>query len=396
MIYHGTFLFPESGERLSGRLGTEHGRIGWFEAGDARDGDVSLPGTVTPGLIDAHVHLTLDGGIDPVGTLLRQSLTERVLSAAQRLQRNLYAGITTVRDLGGPNNIAVDLAKAVEAGTLTGSRVVACGHNLTMTGGHGHAFGREADGVDGVRRAARDELKAGAAVLKFMATGGVLTPGVRAGAEAYTLEEMRAGAEEAHKAGKRTAAHAQGLQGIKNALRAGIDTIEHGAFDEWDEEGLELLLTRHLVPTLAAPNGILGGRGQLAAWILDKTEPIAERHQETTAEAYRAGALIVAGTDAGTPLNPHGSLSRELSLLRSVGLTPLGVLQAATVTAADALDLTGLAGTLTSGAHADLVAWDGNPLEDITAYERPQVVVKGGVRLEPADPSYTPTAAPLA
>ncbi len=378
MTYYGTFLFPETGEQKTGRLVVENKRIVRFEAGEKQDGDQHLPGVVTPGLIDAHLHLTLGGGLDPVGMLMRQSVTERVLSAVARLKQNLVAGVTTVRDLGGPNNIAVDLANAVDAGTVTGSRVVACGHNLTMTGGHGHALGREADGPDGVRQGARAELKAGAQVIKFMATGGVITPGVRAGASAYTVAELRAGVEEAHKAGKRTAAHAQGLEGIKNALKAGIDTIEHGAFDEWDEEGIELLLPRHLVPTLAAPHGIMGGRGKLAAWILAKTEPIAERHKETTVEAYEAGVQIVAGTDAGTPLNPHGGLATELALMAELDLASLTILQAATVTAADALALTGQVGTFTSGAFADVVAWDGDPLQDVTAYQRPKVVIKDG------------------
>ncbi len=259
--------------------------------------------------------------------------------------------------------------------------LVSSGRNITMTGGHGHFLGTEADGENAVRAAARAELKAGAQVLKFMATGGVLTLGIRAGAEAFTEAELRAGIEEAHKADKRTAAHAQGLAGIKNALRAGIDTIEHGAFDAWDDEALALLQDRWLVPTLAAPDGILSGKETLPTWMIAKTEPIAAKHLENTAVAHQAGVRIVAGTDSGTPFNPHGNLPKELELLHSVGLSPLEVLQAATVIAAEALDLTGKVGTLTPGAWADLAVWAADPLDNVTTYKKPTVVISIGTRV---------------
>lgn len=384
MTYHGTFLFPETGASSTGRLSVQEGRIVAFEETDAQADDVTLSGIITPGLIDAHVHLLLDGSADPVGTLTRSSPVERVLYAQTHLEQHLAAGITTVRDLGGPDNIAIQLAKAVASGNLRGPRILSAGRNITMTGGHGHAFGHEADGPDAVRAAARAELKSGAQLLKFMATGGVMTQGVKAGAEAFSEAELRAGIEEAHKAGKRTAAHAQGLNGIKNALRAGIDTIEHGAFDRWDEDALGLMQGRWLVPTLAAPDGILSGKDKLPAWVLEKTEPIAERHRATTTEAYRAGVRIVSGTDAGTPFNPHGDLARELELLASVGLSLLDVLRSATSQAASALDLEGRIGTLNPGAQADLVAWDGNPLEDLSSYRRPQAVIVAGHMISPA------------
>lgn len=400
MTYYGTFIFPETGERHTGRLTVREGRIVSFEEATVQAGDIKLSGTVTPGLIDAHVHLLLNAGANPVAHLLELSLTERVLMAQAHMKEQLMAGVTTVRDLGGPDNIAVDLGRAVMAGRLTGPRVQSSGRNLTMTGGHGHAFGLEVDGPDAVRKAARSELKRGAQVIKLMATGGVLTPNVRAGATALSEDEMRAGVEVAHNADKRTAAHAQGLAGIKNALRAGVDTIEHGAFDHWDDDALEMLKTRFLVPTLAAPDSILlgddsgGGRGdkkgdeRVPDWVLEKTRPIAKRHRANTTEAYRAGVPIVAGTDAGTPFNPHGNLPRELALLAEVGLSLLDVFRAATAVVADALGLTGQVGTLQPGAFADLVAWDGDPLEDVSAYTRPRtVVVSGEVKLDFAQPS---------
>lgn len=386
-IYHGTFLDPDDPTPREGWLRVRDGRIVALDraAPDGGAAVVELPGTVLPGLIDAHVHLSLDGGADPNGQLQRETQNETVLRAVRHMEAHLRAGVTTIRDLGGPYGLSIDVARAVADGRLRGPRVVACGHNITMTGGHGHAFGREADGPDAVRAAARDELKRGAQVLKFMATGGVLTPGVAAGAEAMTEAEMRAGVEEAHKAGKLTATHAQGLAGIKNALRAGIDTIEHGAFDRWDDEALGLMTDgaqrRWLVPTLAAPDGILGGEGRVPAWVIEKTRPIGERHRANVAEAYRAGVTLASGTDAGTPLNPHGGLPRELELMHEVGIPLDAVLASVTRGAAEALGLGGTIGSLAEGAAADLVALDGDPLQDVGAYARPLAVVSAGARV---------------
>ena len=382
-VLHGRFVDPDGPGVREGWLRIEDGRVRSLDADPPAGAEVvEIDGWIAPGLVDAHVHVALDGGPDPVGSLQRETQNETVVRAVGHLQAHLRAGITTVRDLGGPYGLAIDLARAVAGGRLRGPRVVPCGRNITMTGGHGHAFGLEADGPDEVRRAARAELKAGAQVLKFMATGGVLTQGVRAGAEAFTEEELRAGAEEARKADKRTATHAQGLTGILNALRAGIDTIEHGAFDRWDDAAFELMTRRErpvwLVPTLAAPDGILRGEGRVPDWAVAKTRPIAERHHRNTREAFDAGVAIVAGTDAGTPLNPHGGLARELELLAEVGL-PLGaVFEAATVRAAEALGLEGTIGSFAPGAAADLVVLGADPLQDVGAYRKVERVFQAG------------------
>ncbi|MEM6432093.1 MAG: amidohydrolase family protein, partial [Deinococcota bacterium] len=317
-----------------------------------------------------------------------QGMVHLVTVGLHNLKRQLAAGVTTVRDLGSPHKLAIDLAKAVATGKIYGPKVLPCGGNITMTGGHGHMFGHEADGVDGIRHAAREELKQGAQVLKFMATGGVITRGVAAGAEAYSEAELRAGVEEAHKKGKHTAAHAQGLKGILNALRAGIDTIEHGAFDHWNDDALELLKTRVLVPTLAAPEGIAAGSKHIADWIVAKTLPIVDVHRRNSYDAWQAGVPIVAGSDAGTPMNPHGRLIRELQLLHEMGLSLAEVLQAATSTAAKALRLESEIGSLNPGTRADLSVWARNPLEDIRAYNKPEAVFlageKAGLELLPA------------
>ena len=207
-----------------------------------------------------------------------------------------------------------------------------------------------------------------------------MTPGVKAGAEMFDEEEMRAGVREAEKRGAVSAAHAQGLAGIKNAVRAGVRTIEHGAFDAWDEEVSELMKRQGtvLVPTLAAPDGILQGEGKAPDFMLQKTRPIAERHRANTLEAYRAGVPVAAGTDAGTPPNPHPNLARELALLAEVGLEPPDVLRAATVVAARALGREHERGRLAPGFVADLAALDGNPLASPAAYARPLATVARG------------------
>lgn len=379
--YKGAFLDPEELELSEGYLTVENGHIvGLDQSAPAGAAVIPLPGVVVPGLIDAHVHLTLSGSLDPTADLEHESDAFLLARAAGYLRRYLAAGITAVRDLGSRGGSAIGLAQAVERGLLEGPRIVAAGPVITPTGGHGWKFGLEADGPEGVRRAARGVFKQGARAVKFMATGGVMTPGVQAGAEMFDKKEMRAGVREALKRGAVSAAHAQGLAGIKNALRAGIHTIEHGAFDAWDEEAFKLMKRQNtvLVPTLAAPDGILQGEGRVPDFMVAKTRPIAERHRANTYEAYRAGVAIAAGTDAGTPLNPHPNLARELELLAEAGLELGDVLKAATTVAARALGLETRIGRIAPGFAADLVALDGHPLESAAAYARPLATVVGG------------------
>ncbi len=379
--YKGTFLDPEELELFEGYLSVEDGRIaGLDRRAPARAEVTPLPGVVVPGLIDAHVHLTMSGDLDPTADLEKKSDAFLLARAAGYLRRYLAAGVTAVRDLGSRAGSAIGLAQAVEQGRLAGPRIVAAGPVITPTGGHGWKFGLEADGPEGVRRAAREVFKQGATAVKFMATGGVMTPGVKAGAEMFDEEEMRAGVREAEKRGAVSAAHAQGLAGIKNAVRAGVRTIEHGAFDAWDEEVFELMKRQGtvLVPTLAAPDGILQGEGRVPAFMVEKTRPIAERHRANIFEAYRAGVPVAAGTDAGTPLNPHPNLARELELLAEVGLELDSVLRAATTVAARALGLEAELGRVAPGYAADLVALGGDPLESAAAYARPLVTVARG------------------
>ncbi|MGA2505639.1 MAG: amidohydrolase family protein, partial [Anaerolineales bacterium] len=196
--------------------------------------------TLIPGLINVHVHLTMDDGApDTFKALLAEPPAVTAIRAVGRARRMLEAGITTARDLGGVNYIELAVRDMISRGEIPGPRLLCAGRQITMTGGQGWPIGRECDGPDEVRKAVREQLKAGADLIKLMATGGVLTPGVEPGAAQLAEDELRAGVIEARKAGRRTAAHAQGLEGVKAAVRAGINTVEHGVF--LDDEAVAIM-----------------------------------------------------------------------------------------------------------------------------------------------------------
>ena len=337
-------------------------------------------GTAMPGLINCHVHLTNDGSPDLFGQVARDSVTTAALRGYLNLQLTLESGITSVRDCGAASSIAIDLARAVEDGLVPGPRIRAAGRVITMTGGHGHFIGREADGPDGVRQATRAEIKEGAHFIKAMATGGVLTPGVVPTQTALQQDELEQVAREAHNAGRRAACHAIGNEGIKNAIRAGIDSIEHGFY--LDDEALELALDHgtFLVPTLIAVNQIVnnGKTGTMPDWVVEKAESESGHHRESFAAAVKSGMKIAAGTDAGTPFNPHTYLAQELALMVEYGLRPMDAIVAATSSAAENLGLAPQVGTLDVGRLADLIVVDGDPVADISAVGRVRFVMKDG------------------
>ncbi len=319
-------------------------------------------GTLLPGFIDAHVHVCLDAGPDPMASFLKTPLVVSVLKAAAFARDTLMAGVTSIRDMGARDGIDFGLRQAIRSGLAPGPRMLVSGTPICMTGGHGWQIGCEADGPDAVRRAARAQIKAGADIVKLMATGGVLTPAVEPGSQQLTEEEMHAGVEEAHKAGKRTATHAMGTRGILNALRAGIDSIEHGVF--LDEESVELMCRRGvpLVPTLSAP--------------------IHPHHLASIRLAREAGVTIAMGTDAGTPFNRHGENLGELQLLVELcGYSPLEAIEAGTRVSAGVLGVEAELGTVAEGKLADLVVVNGNPLDDISLLlnrDNVHLVVQGG------------------
>jgi imidazolonepropionase-like amidohydrolase len=322
-----------------------------------------------------------DGDGDLFAQVQNDSLPISTVRGVKNLEIALMSGVTSVRDCGAADNLAIELSKAVEDGMIPGPRIRAAGRVITMTGGHGHFIGREADGPDAVRRATRAELKDGAAFIKAMATGGVLTAGVDPNQVALREEELRVVAEEAHNAGRRAATHAIGNAGIRNALLAGIDSIEHGM--HLDDPTLQLALDRgaFLVPTLLAVRRIVeaGVERGVPAWVVEKAERQTEHSRDSFVAAVRSGMRIAAGTDAGTPYNRHDDLSHELELMVELGLSPLQALLAATRDAAENLDVHHLVGTVEVGKRADLVLLDGDPTEDITATGRVVLVAKDGI-----------------
>jgi len=357
-------------------------------------GDAPLPrgarrvdlagGMLLPGLIDCHVHFCLDGGPDPVGSAQRAGLPLMTLKAAQFARQTLLAGVTAVRDMGGSQYVDLAIRDAVRDGLIPGPRILASGRLVCMTGGTGWTFGgREADGPEEVRKAVREQIKAGADLVKIMATGGVITPGVEPGSPQYTEAELRAGVEEAHKAGRRVASHAQGTQGVLNALRAGVDSIEHGIF--LDDETIALMAERGvaLVPTLAPVHNIerQGLEAGLPEWMVAKTHRVKGPHLDSLRRARQAGLKIALGTDAGCPFNRHGANLTELRLLVESGFSPAEALRAATLTAAETLGRQGELGSVEAGKLADLVVVEGDPLADVCLLEQPErlrLIMQGG------------------
>ena len=350
------------------------------DAGEADEVDVDGR-VVAPGLIDAHVHVMMDGRPD-VATAVSDSDYTASYRAASNLEAAVEAGVTTVRDLGSRGTLALDAGEAVDAGDIDGARVLACGRNVIMTGGHGNWFGREADGPAEVRKAAREQLKAGADVLKCMATGGVLTEGAVTGAPELTPEELDAFTDAAAPTGTPTAAHAHGEEGIKNAVEAGISSVEHGTF--MDREAAEMMAERgtYWVPTASALHGIVenGVEAGIPKDAVAKAEDAAGRFDDAWDHALEAGVPIAMGTDAGTPFNFFEDIPRELTYMADHGLAPDAALEAATVNAADLLGLDDV-GRVAEGYRADLVVLDADPTADAAAWRDPDAVFARGERL---------------
>ncbi len=375
-FYDGTDAPP----RANATITIEDGRVAAITDGTAAGADRTLEARcVVPGLINSHVHLEMNGQPDTQTFIILRSPQERTLDAAACARRSLEAGVTTIRDLGGTEGNAVAVAGAIACGDHTGPTIVAAGRALCMTGGHGSFVGRETDGPWDARKAVREQRKAGATCIKLIATGGVLTKGAVPGQDQLTEEEMRAAIEEARTHGMRVAAHAIGTNGIKNALRAGVTSIEHGHL--LDDEAIELFKTRgaYLVPTLAAVwriyENIAGGAQP--DYVVRKATEIYQQAGDNIRKAYRAGVRIAGGSDAGTPYNKHEDYAYEVELMSTVlGMTPQQALTAATATAGELLAVD--SGVLAPGRPADLLLLDADLGSDVRALREPRVVVKHG------------------
>jgi len=360
----------------------EGGRVAY--AGPAADLPASATGvearefpgcSLLPGLVDVHVHLVASAGPD-LAAGIPGSEAERTLAAVRNARRQLDHGVTLVRDLGAPGAEVVAVARAIEAGTVEGPRVLAAGPAVTMTGGHIPYLGRIADGPDAMRAAVRGNLAMGARCIKVVATGGVLTMGIDPREPAYTQPELDALVDEAHRLGLTVAAHAIGEGGVAAALRAGVDSVEHGMF--LDDAAIELFLATgaRYTPTFCAPHGILAGPS-VPGWIKDRARPAAEAQGDSFRAAVKAGVPVVAGTDAGTPDNPHGGVAREVAFMVEAGMDVLLAVRAATAEAADLLGDPDR-GVLRPGAHADVLVAGGDVAADVTALHRPAAVFQGG------------------
>lgn len=350
----------------------------WLDAGEESD-SLDVDGAfVIPGLIDAHVHL--DMAAQPMAYRRWQDSRMTLLRSLTCLHNGLVAlrrGITSVRDLGSVDATVIDYANCVNGGRLVGPRVVAAGRPITITGGHCAQYGRTACGATDMRQAVREQVAAGAHVIKVMASGGISTPGDPSASQ-FTMEEMVAGVEEAHRLGRQVAAHAHAAAAIAVAVEAGVDSIEHAGFA--DAETLELLRSRDvtLVPTVMALNRIAEGAG-IPSDTVAKSLAARETYRASTQAAIGAGVRIAAGTDAGTALNPLGDLVDELDMYCERGMQPDAALRAATVNAGRLIapDV----GMIEVGLQADLVVVRDDPRRDLSTLRDPVAVVSRGRRI---------------
>jgi imidazolonepropionase-like amidohydrolase len=353
-------------------------------AGAAR---IELPNaTVLPGLIDAHTHLTMDPkfGYDSLAI----SIPREALIGAKNARATLLAGFTTVRNVGATGYTDIALRDAINAGDVPGPRMLASGPALGITGGHcdNNMLPSEyhdvaegvADGIAAVQHKVRENIKYGADVIKICATGGVLSLGDNPQASQYTLEEMKAIVADAHRLGRKVAAHAHGAEGIRWAAEAGVDSIEHGSYI--DDAAIAAMKEHgtYLVPTLYLGDWALANAEatHLPLPLLAKAHDVIPAARKNIAHAFASGVKVAFGTDAA--VYPHGMNAHEFAVMVKLGLTPLQAIQAATVNAADLLGWSGKVGTLEPGAWADIVAVDGDPIKDVTTLERVKFVMKGG------------------
>lgn len=387
-LYVGGLVFNGTDAPLDGQgVLVEDGAVvrvapaGEFDGFSGESVDTS-GGTLMPGIIDCHVHLCLGGEGDPGTAADKLTPGQLTMRALDRAQAALAGGITALRDCGGKDYLEFAVRDACNSGQQMGPSIRASGRVICMTGGHGNRAGRVADGIDEVIKAVREQIHAGSDLVKIMATGGVMTPGVNPEDAHYTAEEMAAGIHEAQRFHRRTASHAQGSEGILNAVRGGISSIEHGIF--MTEKCVEEMLEHgtYLVPTVAAVKNIVNNRNNgIPAYAVEKAERVAEVHKKSIQMFYAAGGKIAMGTDAGTPFNSHGENARELEYMVEIGIDPLDSLRFSTRNGADLADLPDQ-GRIAEGAAADFVITEGNPAEDIAMAARKEnhrLVIKRGV-----------------
>lgn len=343
--------------------------------------------TLMPGLMDMHVHLTSDATKHGYKRL-SVSLPRATITGVKHARQTLEAGFTTVRNVGAPGFADVALRDAIDEGDVPGPRMFVAGPSLGVTGGHcdsnllPYEFHEKSEGVaDGpweVRKAVRRNIKYGATVIKFCATGGVLSKGTKVGAQQYTQQEMKALIEEAHLRGLTVATHAHGTSGIKAAIRAGVDSVEHGSL--LDDEAIALAKEHgtYFSMDVYVTEYILneGAKAGILEESLAKERTVGKQQRDNFRKAVEAGVNMVFGSDAG--VYPHGDNPKQFARMVKFGMSPMQAIQAATINAATLLKQQDTLGSLSPGKYADIVAIPGNPLQDMSKMEQVSMVMKDG------------------
>jgi imidazolonepropionase-like amidohydrolase len=351
-----------------------------------REGDIAIPQTgdknkldyrdktLMPGLIDCHVHLCMSADENPLARLYEDSDDILLLRAANNARIALEAGITTMRDCGGRNRVTFSIREAIEKKIIKGPRFLLSGRPLTITGGHCFFLNGEADGVDGVRKAARQLIKEGADFLKIMASGGGMTPSTIPKLPYYTVEELTVAADEAHRLGRKIAAHCHSTRSIEDVLEVGVDTIEHASFLSPDGQ-------RRFDPAIV--DRIVASETYVCPTISAGHRPVRSLEQMDMRDSrlsilHKMGVKIIAGTDAGVTYTTFDNYPLCLEMAVAGGMTNMQAIQSGTNLAAEALGISHIVGTVQPGKEADIIAVDGEPLEDIGALWNINMVMKAG------------------
>ena len=346
---------------------------------------------VMPGMIDAHVHVTMHGDANAAAGMYVTPAGDLAFEGMDNARKNLMAGFTTVRDEGALFFADVSVKKAVNKGQIPGPRMLVSGVYIGSTGGHSDsnfnpqiqnsANGQICDSPDAARRAARFTFKYGADQIKLMGTGGVASMGDDPGSPEMTYEEMKAAIDIANSRGRLSSVHCHGADGMKAAIRAGITSIEHGML--MDDEAIDMMAEygTYLVPTIIAAQHIVdyGVENGIPEETVQKAARVITNHYANLKKCKEKGVKICFGTDAGTPFNFHGQQTKEFTYMTRAGFTPAEALLAATRTNSELLRWQDKVGSIQEGKLADIIAFDKSPLEDVSETERCTFVMKDGV-----------------